>query len=131
MFVPTAFNASPGLIVGLNFYERRKKSLFAVYLSIIYGLNLRSGNFLSMICHRIRDRGLNSYPNTCCVIKINAKSCWEGLNLSMHICKNPSFVCSGVDFFLSIYHITRCKLSYATDTCYIFIYIYLYKVKCV
>lgn len=101
MFVPTAYDAPPDLRVGLNFYERRKKFLFAGCLSIIYGLNLRAETFLSMICHRIRDRGLNSYPNTCCVIKINATSCWEGLYLSMHIHvgKNPTFVCSGVDFF--------------------------------
>lgn len=75
MFVPTAYDAPPDLRVGLIFYERRKMSLFAGYLSIIYGLNLRADTFLSMICHRIRDRGLNSYPNTCCVIKINATSC--------------------------------------------------------
>lgn len=67
MFVPTAYDAPPDLRVGLN--------LFAGCLSIIYGLNLRAETFLSMICHRIRDRGLNSYPNTCCVIKINATSC--------------------------------------------------------
>lgn len=44
----------------------------------------------------------------------------------MHTCKNPSFVCSGVDFFLSIYHITRCKLFYATDTA---IYVSRHKFK--
>lgn len=103
---------------------RKAKEVFICRLPEYYlWTKLKIRNLFVKICHRIRDRGLNSYPNTCCVIKINATSCWEGLYLSMHICKNPCFVCSGVDFFLSIYHFTRCKLSYATDTCYIFIYI--------
>lgn len=127
MFVLIVYDVLLDLRVGLNFYERWKMFLFVGFLSIIYGFNLRVDIFLLMICYWIRDRGLNSYLNICCVIKINVILCWEGLYFLMYIyvCKNFSFVCLGVDFFFLIYYIIRCKFFYVIDICYIFIDIFI------